>query len=427
MRHHEPPHATSIDQVFCLIIEMGDSSDKLNFTAEQLKFFLETCIDECAASGPNRQVYGKHNRTSSSSSHIPVNQVLHIEDVHIDEGGSSDPPPTNENHDADFDTGYDNDFEGGSPVPPPRSPSRARPKKKAKGGVSEFKEDMKRAIFNLAKGGFSNYKGPSANECHEKLKILGLESNDPLYLAAFLIFSQRGGNYRDTWMILCINASKQTFISVYHEILDQMLVLAQEVIQPTSFNPNPDIPRNNRRERRIFKGAVGALDGTLIHASVPFTQQHLYKARGRGTAHDARILNEALIDPEADFSMPPSDKYYLCDAAYRHTRGFMAPYQNVRTFVFGVLKARFPILKKMPSYPLVTQRDITLACFAIPNFILSERLSDEFFPLYDHREVHGSSNSQDDNVVDRDVQPYGSAADQEYMTSLRDSIAAQYP
>ena len=49
-----------------------------------------------------------------------------------------------------------------------------------------------------------------------------------------------------------------------------------------------------------------------------------------GTAHDARILNDALIDLEADFPMPPSDKYYLCDAAYRHTRGFMAPYRNVR-------------------------------------------------------------------------------------------------
>ncbi|GJV54919.1 hypothetical protein Tco_1455924 [Tanacetum coccineum] len=201
-----------------------------------------------------------------------------------------------------------------------------------------------------------------------------------------------------------------------------MLVFAQEVIQPTSFSPNSDIPGNNRREWR----AVGALDGTLIHASIPFTEQHLYKARGRGTAHDARILNEALIDPEADFSMPPSDKYYLCDAAYRHTCGFMAPYRN-KERAFGVLKARFTILKKMPSYPLVTERDITLACFAIPNFILNERLSDEFFPLYDHREVHGSSNSQDDNVVDRDVQPYGTAADQEYMTSLRDSIAAQYP
>ncbi|GJY79024.1 hypothetical protein Tco_0484825 [Tanacetum coccineum] len=278
MRHHKPPHATSIDQV-----------------------------------------------------------------VPIDEGASSVPPPTNENHEANFDTRYDNNFEGGSSVPPPRSPSRARPKKKAKGGVSEFEEDMKQAIINLAKGGFSKNKGPSADECHEKLKILGLQSNDPLYLAASLNFSQPRSNHRDTWMALPLDPNKW-----------------------------------------------------------------------EGTTHNASILNEALIDPEADFLMPPLDKYYLCNAA----RGL---WHHIR------MLARFPILKKMPSYPLVTQRDITVACFAIHNFIRKEHLSDEFFLLYDHREVHGSNNSQDDNVVDEDVQPYRSASDQEYMTSLRDSIAAQCP
>nr|GEV23787.1 hypothetical protein [Tanacetum cinerariifolium] len=90
----------------------------------------------------------------------------------MDEGGSSVPPPTNENHDSDFETGYDNSFESGSPVQ--KSPSQIRPKKKAKGNVSEFEEDMKQAIINLAKCGFSKNKGPSADECHEKLKILEL-------------------------------------------------------------------------------------------------------------------------------------------------------------------------------------------------------------------------------------------------------------
>ena len=74
----------------------------------------------------------------------------------------------------------------------------------------------------------------------------------------------------------------------------------------------------------------------MIHASVPITQQHLYRARGRGdcyqnvlaicdfnmiftyvvvgwegTAHGARILNETLIDPEADFPMRPSVTIYV--------------------------------------------------------------------------------------------------------------------
>ncbi|GJX29329.1 Myb/SANT-like domain, harbinger transposase-derived nuclease domain protein [Tanacetum coccineum] len=394
---------------------MGDSSDKLNFTAEQLKFFLETCVDEvnrlgpnggslhveswkkvaqtledtygikttqkklknkfdyvkgkyhlwanlkgktgnvynsetnsfnfteeewkelnvktknkannlrnspllypdlctylyekCAASGPNRQVFGKRNQTPPSSSHNPVNQVLQIESAPMDEGGSSVPPPTKENHDSDFETSYDNGFESGSPVPPHKSPSQTRPKKKAKGSVSEFEEDMKQAIINLAKGGFSKNKGPSADEC-VNVELFGVSCH---------------------------------FVSCDAELFGVLFVICD---------------------------AVGALDGTLIHASIPFTEQHLYRARGR---------------------------------------------------------ARFPILKKMPSYPFVTQRDIVVACFAIHNFIRKERLSDEFFSLYDHHEVHDSSNLQDDNVVDEDVQPYGSVVDQEYMTNLRDFIAAQCP
>ncbi|GJT04002.1 putative harbinger transposase-derived nuclease domain-containing protein [Tanacetum coccineum] len=293
---------------------------------------------------------------------------------------------------------------------------------------------------------------------------------------------------RDSFVRLCnhfkeknrFQHSKETIHNCFHEVLDKMLVFSEEVIRPTTFNPNPNIPGNNRRERRMFKGAVGALDGTLIHASVPSHKQNVYRARGRGdcyqnvlaicdfnmiftyivagwegTAHDARILNEALDDPIYEFPIPPSDKYYLCDAAYRHTRGFMAPYRNVRYWLgdfrrkramtskekfnhahaklrnvieraFGVLKARFPILKSMPKFPLVKQRDITIACFAIHNFIRKEGLSDDFFAQYDQSDIHVNENVRDDNDGDVEVaQPIGSEADQQYMINLRDDIATQ--
>ncbi|GKB50520.1 hypothetical protein Tco_0901273 [Tanacetum coccineum] len=131
-------------------------------------------------------------------------------------------------------------------------------------------------------------QGPTMKECHENLKSMRLEPDDSDYLAT----------------------------------TDKMLVFSEEVIRPTTFNPNPNIPGNNRRECRMFKGAVGALDGTLIHAYVPSHKQNVYKARGRcdcyqnilaicdfnmiftyivavweGMAHDARILNEALDAP----------------------------------------------------------------------------------------------------------------------------------
>ncbi|XP_021979715.1 uncharacterized protein LOC110875825 [Helianthus annuus] len=81
------------------------------------------------------------------------------------------------------------------------------------------------------------------------------------------------------------------------------------------------------------------------------------------------------------------DKYYLCDAAYTNTRGFMTPYRNTRYWLadfrrqraltneekfnhahaqlrnvieraYGVLKARFPILKQMAPFSFTIQRDI---------------------------------------------------------------------
>ncbi|KAJ9553695.1 hypothetical protein OSB04_017740 [Centaurea solstitialis] len=200
--------------------------------------------------------------------------------------------------------------------------------------------------------------------------------------------------------------STQTIHKIFHEVLDKMIVFAKEIIVPTSFNPNLNIPGNNRRLRRVFKGAIGALDGTLIHAIVPIEEQHLYRGRGKGecyqnvlaicdfnmvftfvvagwegVAHDSRVLSEALTDGAIGFPFPPPDKYYLCDAAYTNTRGFMAPYRNVRYWLgdfrrrratnkyeklnhshaklrnviersYGVLKARFPILKRMAPFTL---------------------------------------------------------------------------
>ena len=149
-----------------------------------------------------------------------------------------------------------------------------------------------------------------------------------------------------------------------------------------------------------------------------------------------------------------SDKYYLCDAAYAHTRGFMAPYRNVRYWLgdfrqrraltnkekfnhghaklrnvieraFGVLKARFPILKRMAPFPFVTQRNIAMACFALHNYIRKEGLSDEYFARYDEPNVPFRNNNVAIDDDEDGIPTHGTAADREYMTQLRDEIADQ--
>ncbi|KAL4581757.1 hypothetical protein LXL04_006285 [Taraxacum kok-saghyz] len=179
----------------------------------------------------------------------------------------------------------------------------------------------------------------------------------------------------------------------------------------------PLIAANRRSSATLLAGVSGAIpppSRRLQQRFIPF-KPLISAADFTEFLYKHRILSEALADRHAPFPFPPPDKYYLCDAAYSHVRGFMAPYRNVRYWLgdfrqrraltnkekfnhahaklrnviecaFGVLKARFPILKKMAPFPLVTQRNI---------------------------------------VVAYEVQLNGTAADREFMTQLRDEIAEQ--
>ncbi|KAK9071725.1 hypothetical protein SSX86_008154 [Deinandra increscens subsp. villosa] len=240
-----------------------------------------------------------------------------------------------------------------------------------------------------------------------------------------------------------------------------MMSFAREIIVPTSSDETTNISERHQRLKAIFPGAIGALDGTLVHAVVPTNQQNCYRGRGKvvcyqnvlgicdfdmiftfvwagweGIAHDSRVLKEVASNPTSGFPFPPPDvtltfidKYYLCDAAYTNTRGFLTPYRNTRYWLadfrrrrpiskeerfnhahaqlrnvieraYGVLKARFPILKQMAPYPFPVQRDVVIACFAM-------------------------------NMVTPNMQGGGSEGIEwglegtEYMTTLRNQIADQ--
>ncbi|KAJ9555925.1 hypothetical protein OSB04_010539 [Centaurea solstitialis] len=120
------------------------------------------------------------------------------------------------------------------------------------------------------------------------------------------------------------------------------------------------------------------------------------------------------------------DKYYLCDAAYANARRFLAPYRNTRYWLadfrrrraltreekfnhahaqlrnvieraYGVLKARFPILKQMAPFPFTIQRNV-----------------DTIFN--NEEEAEGSGEEE------LDISQWG-ANSTEYMATLRDGIA----
>ncbi|XP_071736841.1 uncharacterized protein [Rutidosis leptorrhynchoides] len=158
--------------------------------------------------------------------------------------------------------------------------------------------------------------------------------------------------------------SLRTIHICFHEVLQGMMQFAREIIGPTSLD-DPNVSDRQRYLREMFSGAIGALDGTLVHAIVPNKQQSAYRGRGGGRcyqnvlaicdfnmmftfvwagwvgiAHDSRILNEVLYNPTSGFPIPPPNKYYLCDAAYANTRGFLAPYRNTRYWLADFRRRR---------------------------------------------------------------------------------------
>ncbi|KAD7480215.1 hypothetical protein E3N88_03351 [Mikania micrantha] len=61
----------------------------------------------------------------------------------------------------------------------------------------DLAHDMRQALQYLIKG----KEGPTVAECYEKLKLVGLDPVDPLFLAAFHIFGVSTG-MREAWMTL---------------------------------------------------------------------------------------------------------------------------------------------------------------------------------------------------------------------------------
>ncbi|GJW27733.1 putative nuclease HARBI1 isoform X1, partial [Tanacetum coccineum] len=239
------------------------------------------------------------------------------------------------------------------------------------------------------------------------------------------------------------NHSGETIHRHFHKVLKAVLKLSGDIIKPNT-NYNEEVPPqilNNSRYYPMFKNCIGAIDGTHVRASVREHEQAKYIGRKgyatqnimaacdfnmcftfawagwEGTAHDTRIFYEALRRPEVNFPRPTGDKYYVVDAGYPNTKGYLAPYKgndiryhipdfrrgqscaqrapkgkketfnyyhsslrNVIERTFGVWKARWAILKDMHvNYSYETQVSIVIASMAIHNYIRKKGQFDDAF------------------------------------------------
>ena len=94
---------------------------------------------------------------------------------------------------------------------------------------------------------------------------------------------------------------------------------------------------------------------------------------------------------------------------------------------FGVLKARFPILKLMPPYKSCRQRLIAIACCAIHNFIRKWGLRDELFREWENMDSSQIelSNESTNAEFDSNVNNFSRLTDQAAMemANFRDYIS----
>ncbi|XP_062118773.1 uncharacterized protein LOC133832447 [Humulus lupulus] len=248
-----------------------------------------------------------------------------------------------------------------------------------------------------------------------------------------------------------------------------MLAL-DEIRPPENFDEVPYYIRNNPRYWPYFKNCIGAIDGTHVRVSLPVDKQIPYIGRKgyptqnimavcgfdmlftfvwagwEGTAHDTRIFLEALRNTHLNFPKPPNGKYYLVDAGYSNMKGYLATYKgkiyhipqfqqgsqpsgskqvfnhahsslhSVIECCFGVWKARWEILHRMPNYKFDKQLAIVTASMALHNFIRRETINDIEFPSCD--EVN-------DDFVNDDEPNINLARYESEMGVIRDKITVE--
>ncbi|XP_059433235.1 uncharacterized protein LOC132166408 [Corylus avellana] len=197
------------------------------------------------------------------------------------------------------------------------------------------------------------------------------------------------------------------FISVYvRKSARALCQLGKSILQPNPVPlPHPNVA-NNAMYYPWFADCIGTIDGTQIDARVSSKKHIHYRGRKctttqnvmcvvdldlcftyvyagwEGSTHDARIFTMCVNDSRLKFSTPVRDAYYLVDSGYGLYRGFLTPFRRERYHLqewpdgglpinqrerfnrrhaslrsvveraFGVLKNRFPIMRKMPPYPI---------------------------------------------------------------------------
>ncbi|XP_021866515.1 protein ALP1-like isoform X2 [Spinacia oleracea] len=200
---------------------------------------------------------------------------------------------------------------------------------------------------------------------------------------------------------------------IFKEVLDAMDGLSRDILRPRDpeFKEIPSQIVDDTRYMPHFKRINCDIEEGKEH--LHFDLLFTYVLTGwEGSAHDSRIFLDTIGNPSLNFPKLPPGKYYLVDKGYPEREGYLTPYHkkryhqtefhgaiprgpreifnrahsSLRSCIersFGILKARWEILRTMPKYSLQDQNRIVCACFALHNYIRLSKVPDPGFKIID--------------------------------------------
>uniref|UniRef100_A0A2N9IW88 DDE Tnp4 domain-containing protein n=1 Tax=Fagus sylvatica TaxID=28930 RepID=A0A2N9IW88_FAGSY len=186
----------------------------------------------------------------------------------------------------------------------------------------------------------------------------------------------------------------------FRHVLGAVLKLHKHVIKLPDSDTPLEIKNNGSSNGNAKEGFVvermEQVQNVLV--AITFDIKFSYVLAGwEGSAHDSRVLNDALNWPRG--LQIPEGRYYLGDAGYGVRKGVICPYRSIRYHLnefsdnpprnskelfnlphsslhitiercFGVLKKCFRVLDAEPFGSFPTQVDVVLACCIIHNHII---------------------------------------------------------
>ncbi|KAM7479047.1 hypothetical protein LguiA_027260 [Lonicera macranthoides] len=268
--------------------------------------------------------------------------------------------------------------------------------------------------------------------------------------------------------------SGETVSRYFNQVLHALTELSTDFIRPSSNNTPIEILTDSRFYP-YFQDCLGAIDGTHVAVIVGADEQALFRDRKgnisqnvmaacsfdlkfthvlsgwEGSAADGRVL---LAAREKDFKVPEG-KFYLVDAGYPNLPNFIAPYRGVRYHlkefgngrqapqnakelfnhrhsslrnaverIFGILKARFAILKMPHPFSFPTQAKLVVALCVLHNHIRVECGGDDWvYEEYDSQVQNTDCGIQSEGQSHETVQRSSIKRQLQEAKALRDSIA----